>query len=249
MQLVRDAAEAVQRNLSSFALYMGVLIAANAVPTLVSLPLRSSDPSSASLTLQLLDVALLIVMIHVFALAQAVVFSRLGREIDRPLWKVRDDREALRRFFVLWAVVNLVLYGILHLANVDYGNGEMHSINYVLALATLAVALCAVPFGACMMFTGSARFRLLGESLAPLAKQPGKTAVVIGITLFQFLLFIVFSQAAVGGEGQETPILKELLIASASAVVQAYLDCLAFAATWLLCMTDRDTVDEIDLDF
>ena len=249
MQLVRDAAQAVQRNLPAFALYVGILLAANLADSIAGLPLANVEPDDITIGLRLLDVVPLIVLIHVFALAQAVVFSRLGREIDRPLWKVRDDREAVRRFFVLWAILNLVLNGLLRLSGIDFGDGELRSINYILTLGFLAVALCAVPLGACVMFLGRASFSTLGESLAPLSRQPGKTATIAGITLFQFLLFAVFSGAAMGAEGEQVPFLKHLLITSASNVVQAYLDCLAFAATWLLCMTDRDTVDEIDLDF
>jgi hypothetical protein len=32
-------------------------------------------------------------------------------------------------------------------------------------------------------------------------------------------------------------------------VALGYLDCLAFAATWVLCIVDRESPDEIDLDF
>jgi hypothetical protein len=198
---------------------------------------------------QILEIAMFLVFVHAIALAQTLAFSRLGREIDRPLWKVRTDRDAMKRFFMMWALINLTAMGLHRLSQIDFGSGDVVSINYLLLYGGLGATLVSVPFGACIMFTGQVSSRTLGESLAPLTRQPGRTALVFGIMLFQVIAHDLFVSLLIGSENQTPSLLARLAAGLASGAVQVYLDCLALAATWHLCMVDRETVDEIDLDF
>jgi len=209
-------------------------------------PGLDEEPTQA---FRFLDILVFLLSIHVIAFAQTIVFSRLGRDIDRPLWKVRTDREAMKRFFMMWALFNLTANGLLRLANIDYGDGEVIAINSLLFYAGLAALIVCVPFGACIMFVGRVSSRTIAESLAPLGRQPGRTGAVFAVVLFQIVVFLLFMSVLVGSGEQRPSLLAGLAIPLASGAVQVYLDCLAFAATWHLCMVDRETVDEIDLDF
>lgn len=249
MRILQDAAQAVQRNVSALLLYAAIFGGAEVVATLVTAAFQPSGEEPLSFSLRLLDVGIFLFVVHAIALAQTLAFSRLGREIDRPLWKVRDDRDALHRFFVMWALISLATNGLMRLANMEYGAGESVSINYLLGLATLIACLVGVPAGAGIMFTGTVSSRTIGEGLAPLFRRPGHTAIVLAVMLSQLILGATF-QSLLPVTGEEGPsLVLRLAVVLASAFVQVYLDCLAFAGVWLICMLDRDTIDEIDLDF
>ncbi len=249
MQYVREAAQAVQRNLTSFLLYAAILGVLDILTILALAPFEPGKGEPVTLTFRLLDVGQLLVAVHVGAFAQTVVFSRLGRDIDRPLWKVRTDGEALKRFFMMWALINLTAYGLYRLAAMDFGDGDVTVINYLLLFTGLAALLVSIPFGACIMFTGRVSSRTIGESLAPLTRQPGRTSVIFAIVLVQLILFDVTRQLLVSGGDAGPSLLARIGVGLTSDILQTYLDCLVFAATWQLCMVDRDTVDEIDIDF
>ncbi len=248
MRIVRNAAHAVQQNLPALVLYAAIIAGADLGAMLIALPFEGAAAESATAIQRSIDIGLLLIVIHIAAAVQSIVFSRMGKEIDKPLWKVRDDRDALGRFFLLWAVINLVTNGLYPLAHADFGSGEGMSINYLLFLLWLALFVISVPFGACIMFSGRVNARGLGENLAPLTRQPGDTAAVIGIMLFQVLLVIYLSQLLGGGQ-ERAPLAMRIGVTLAADIICAYLDCLAFAGTWIICMTDRETIDEIDLDF
>ena len=249
MTILRDAAQAVQRNLSALLLYAAIFAGVTVVATLLLAAFPTGAGGPLSLSWRLLDVGIFLFVVHAIALGQTLAFTRLGREIDRPLWKVRNDRDALHRFFVMWALINLAVNGLIRLSNMEYGTGESVSINHLLGLTALVACLVSVPAGAGIMFTGTVRLRTIGEGLAPLFRRPGHTAIVLAVMLLQVILSDTF-HALLGGQGEEGPsLVLRLAVELGSGFVQVYLDCLAFAGVWLICMLDRDTIDEIDLDF
>lgn len=249
MQYLREAAQDVQRNLSALLIFVAIFGVTQIVTTFVTFPFEPADAASQGRMPLALDIAILLVFVHVIAFAQTIAFSRLGREIDKPLWKVRTDGDALKRFFMMWALMNLTANGFLRVGNMDFGGGDAAAINVMLSFMALGAFILIIPVGACVMFTGHASSRNLGEALAPLSRQPARTGTVLLIMIVeQFTVFFFFS-AMVGPEGQMPPLLVRLGFEMASGIVQVYLECLAFAATWHLCMVDRETVDEIDLDF
>ena len=49
-----------------------------------------------------------ILLAGLIALFQAVAYARLGSDIDKPLWKCRDDHDAVARFTSIWLMFNLL---------------------------------------------------------------------------------------------------------------------------------------------
>lgn len=249
MQYLREAALDVQRNLSAFILYAAIFSGAHILLTLVRAPFEPAVDETVPNTLLILDIVLLLVLVHAIAFAQTIAFSRLGREIDRPLWKIRTDGEALKRFFMMWALINLTANGLLELSERDFGGGDAVAINILLLFAGLGAIVVSVPVGACIMFTGRVSSRAIGESLAPIFRQPARAGVVFLIMMAQMLTVFLFLSLLVREDGQLPSMVARLGIGLVSGIVQVYLDCLAVAATWHLCMVDRETVDDIDFDF
>jgi hypothetical protein len=242
VHIIRDAINAVQQNLLPLAIYLFVSLITGALGLGWHLlqehgivQLEASSLLTANLVVDLL-------LSVCYAATQSIVFGRMGRRIDRPLWRLADDREALRRFFSQWLVLNLILVVPIRIAeHMQEGSGE-ETMGISLLLLYLLLVVLVVPVGACIMFTGGFRFAGLGESLAPLGHQLPTTLVVVFVNALQIpLLMIGFDMAG------NTPV--GMVGWLAICVIAGYIDCVVFAATWLLCMADRDAMEDIDLDF
>jgi hypothetical protein len=176
-------------------------------------------------------------MATAYALLQCYFFARLGREMDRPLWKVTGGR-AVREFLSLWLGLNLVdvslVTAYLFLAPRESTQG--------LAMAFLLVSLAwlgvKTPLGACIMFFGRFSAETLRESLAPIARQTAEAGLVIyaGV-LFYVLVYGFFLMVVVG---------NWWYLSFPAALIAAGVDCLLFTSAWYVCMIDRDTPDEDD---
>lgn len=249
MRILRDAADAVQRNLSALLLYLAVNGALAVVYLLLNAAVRLRYPEDGeSMAPALIDLLFLLLLAGVMAVLQAVVFSRMGREIDKPLWKVRDDRDAIRRFYMLWLTASLGLGALQWLGTLDYGDGDQTAINSLFFLLFFLGFLVYIPCCACIMFFGHVSWDTLGQALEPLIRHAGRALPILLVPLFQFaLLFYVNVHRAL--EGDQVDLVKWLPILLATSVALSYFDCIIFAATWLVCIYNRETPDEIDLDF
>ena len=252
MELLKSAADALQRYFSAVAIYL----AASAVLSLsgsaigIAQLLRNADPGAApTLASNLMNVAWFTVYSAVTAGVQCIAFSRIGREIDRPLWKVRDDREALGRFAWMWFEFNLVVNAIWWIAGTKLGGDDLEVINAAATLVACGLLLVMVPFGSCQMFFGNFSWSTFGEALGPIARKTGEFLPVFGITLLQFvfLMWVSVGSAPAGKGPAQLALFAGAHLACDVAI--GYLDCLVFAAAWLVCKHDRDAPEEIDLDF
>ena len=241
MRILGDAVEAVQRNLYALALYLAITVGSSLLAQvshhLVGAPVDNPYQSGFWIAYQLgFDVFLVLCA----ALAQAVVFSRLGKQIDRPLWKIRGDGEALRRYFLMWLILNATAVIIMEAANWAYYvlNNQFLALflfRYVLTF----VAVVYVPLGAAIMFLGPFRWEKVPECLRPLWRQFPQTLVVLLLNLAWFLLFmLLFVQTE-----------SQRWLRPAIDVAFGYVDCVVFAGIWLICMLDRQEPEEIDLGF
>ena len=96
MDILLQAVKAVQRNVPALGLYLLFTVPASALVLAGNLWMGDTNPdapvTAAMLAYEVAGDAFLIV---VYAFAQSIVFSRMGRLIDRPLWKCQGDGEAL----------------------------------------------------------------------------------------------------------------------------------------------------------
>lgn len=173
------------------------------------------------------------------ALIQAVVFARLGRAIDRPLWKCADDAEAVRRFFVPWFVLNLfgILLQQLQINAQSAGDEGL----YVFAEFTFLMAyVFSIPAGAAVMAHGALDWSRLGEILAPIGRQLRHVLLVFvlmaaGHVLNFVALALVYLASGEGGVD------AAIVLPAIAIMPPAFIEALAFAVMWRILMLDRDT--------
>lgn len=250
MEILRDAAQAVQRNLSALFQYLAFIAGYSLMMSALRVYVLSRfGPEDASMLKNISVLAVLLAGTAWIAAAQALVFTRMGREIDKPLWKVRDAAEGFRRFYMLWFEFNLIVHTLNWVLIVNVDSPAFQVFKLVALLAFLSAAIVLVPFGACIMFHGRFSWETLGESLAPLAKQFPRALPIFLVTFIQIYLGFYIGVRLEPDTAEPTLLDLTTAIQLATDVALGYLDCLAFAATWLVCVVDRESPDEIDLDF
>jgi hypothetical protein len=244
MRSIRDAANALQRNIGPLVFYLvcavflgELFVGFRLLEQHKVIELESPDKELCLLALQ-------VAMAAGFATVRCIVFARMGREIDRPLWKISGDREALRRFLGLWIALGLVSVILTQLGLALGGNdaGDQHPLALLPLLGLLVVVLGGVPVCTCIMFWGKVEPGHLLEALTPLGKQFGRVFPLVALNLLGWLIQVLRV------EFDEHPALV-MVSAAILLVVAIYIECLVFAGVWLACMIDRDTIEEPDFDF
>lgn len=244
MHLLKDATDAIQRNLGLLAAYTGVTLVAGGLLMAWRIALDFEWVPLETPWRQAATLAIGMVVIVPYAAAQAVLLSRFGQDIDRPLWKVSGNRDALTRFFGLWYTLSLI--PLVTRVGADYVGAvwaeAAMGVLLTLLLAYFLLGIFLVPVGAAIMFFGRAEWRLVPEALAPLGRQFPGTLILLMPGIVQFILFECI-------QDPERNLPLALVSAAAVYVIVSYLDCFAFAATWVLCIVDRETPEEQDFDF
>lgn len=176
-----------------------------------------------------------------FAGLQSVCFAFLGRSIDRPLWKCSSAMEALQRFFPTWFLLNLVTALIVHLQLValNRNNGDVFD---ALGLVLMVYFIVHLPIGVALMHASRFREWTFAEALAPLGRRFGQTLIVLLVMLIQFTLHLVVSRVP------DVALPRDIINHASFTFLFSWLDLLAFAATWRLCMDDRDAGAQEDND-
>lgn len=179
-------------------------------------------------------------------LLQACAYARLGRAIDNPLWKCRDDWEALRRFAEIWIILNL-LYFALNQAQASLETQGQTGLADSVGLLAILWNLIYVPVGICVMHHGGLKGLKPSEALMPLLHFLPRTLLVVGLGILQVALFpvIVLSFPAAM---QKLPWLIALVN-----FPLIYLECLGVAIMWITCAEYRAVAaehqDDDDFDF
>jgi hypothetical protein len=171
---------------------------------------------------------------------QAVYFAQLGKEMDKPLWKCTDNRDALRRFWLPWFIINLIFITVFRL-QLRFAQPTSDETILFFEFGILLMYLLAVPVGACIMYWGRLKWSDLGESLAPLGKQFHLVINVLGLNFLQWMLHIAV--LLVLPETQSWYLVPILGLINAPF---ALMECLAFAAMWQICMLHRNSSYEQD---
>ncbi|HPO16987.1 MAG TPA: hypothetical protein PLI09_26350 [Candidatus Hydrogenedentes bacterium] len=187
------------------------------------------------------SIAVDILLAALSSVFQAVFFSQLGREIDKPLWKCRNDRDALRRFFLPWFILNLVFITMFRL-QARFAQPASNETFFVFEFGILLMYLLAVPVGACIMYWGRLDWAEFPESLSPMSRQFHLLINVLGLNFLQWIL-----HAAVGFALYDNTL--GWWLAPTLAIINApfaLMECLAFAAMWQICMIHRTSSYEQD---
>jgi hypothetical protein len=172
LRILGDAVEAVQRNLYALALYVAVTVGFSIAGQIANYALGGPPEeayASGAWTAYLLGLDA--VFLVAIGLAQAVVFSRLGKDIDRPLWKITGNAEAVKRYFLLWLALNAAATALDRVALWSHTVLGNDALTATLALFHAVVIVVHIPIGAAIMFLGPFEWRKLPECLRPLWRQ------------------------------------------------------------------------------
>lgn len=248
MDILREAVQAVQRNLNALARYLAITVGAGVALLAASHLLRArfgieagGAPDALPMALRVYQLGSIIGLAAVVAVAQATAFSRLGKEMDWPLWRIPGDREALARFFLPWFILNLsvfVMHSLAFRVLVLSQERLMGVLPLLMVLLFVLTAAASTMIGACVMFHGRLSWNELGESLSPLTREAGRSVIVFLFSIFQ-VLFILTIGMQVASTKWMLPLLD---------IISGYCDCVVFAGTWRLCMIDRDTLRDTEID-
>ncbi|MCX5772727.1 MAG: hypothetical protein NTZ09_20990 [Candidatus Hydrogenedentes bacterium] len=240
MELIRDAVNAVQRNLEALGIYLGITVVVSVATTFANIRMGAPPENPyADPTLVAYEVVLNLFLVFGAALAQSVAFSRLGKEIDRPLWKISGDLEAIKKYLPLWAGLNAIVLLVLVLTGWSISTFGGSPASGLLFIASVLAMILYIPAGASLMFLRTPEWTHLPEAVRPLFRQFPKTLVILAMTGVLYLL-----QISLIGETEKQPWLRPLVD-----IAFAYFDCVIFAAVWLVFMYDRQAPEEVDLDF
>lgn len=175
------------------------------------------------------------------AAVQAVGYCLLGRAIDRPLWRCPSVQDALRRFYVPWLLVQLCGLVLLR-AQVFAARADLGDVAVLMEIFLVVYEMVVPLVIICAMHWGRFEWHELGEAVRPILRFPLLTmqAAALPFIAHVFWLMIMFSLDA--SEHRSSLLLIGLRLPI------AFLDILAFAAMWRVCMHARNAAAHGDED-
>ncbi|NIA13305.1 MAG: hypothetical protein GWP08_04435 [Nitrospiraceae bacterium] len=241
MNILVHAIQAVQQNLSALGVYLAITVPAGILLHIANYLANQSPGANPYTNPKLIayQVVASLFLAVTYAIASAIAFSRLGKSIDRPLWKISGGREALRRFFPMWLLLFIPLLCIDHLTAWASVPPVKHNLAGLAFLTMLVAHAVVIPIGACIMFHGSAERAHLREALRPLARQFPPSAVILFLGGMMFVFVILLIDATH----------TQRWLWPAIDIVSGYFDCLIFSGVWLICMMDRQMPEDNDFEF
>lgn len=242
LELLRDAFQSLRRNHISVLAYLAGSVA---ILTAYRVPFRAladylvEDPPPPWVAIVTLGANILLAA--AMSALQALIFSQIGKEIDRPLWKCSGPRDALQRFFVPWFILNLLAMMLL---NLEARAGQADNLEAMLLLKFGFLLLCVLffPVGACVMHAGRLNWQEFPENLLPIVRVFPSMLFVFLLGGAQFICYFAISELL------PAPLKDSLSLITLMDVIIAFLECLTFAAMWRVCMIYRDMAPE-DTDY
>ncbi|MBI2426012.1 MAG: hypothetical protein HYV27_24520 [Candidatus Hydrogenedentes bacterium] len=210
---------------------------------------RSLEGGNAS-AVALLRLGGLVALAASGAVLQSIYFAAIGREVDKPLWKCPAAGEAVRRFFLIWFLLILILLTTEQFMSIAAERGDEQAFA---ALLPIYIFLSAIyfPIAACIMFWGRLNWQELGEALLPMLREMSNVILVMFIMFVNIMLQITVPAAFAPLLDSETPLAPQnLLLPALLSIPSGLLDCLSFVIMFRICMIHRTTdYDSDDFDF
>ena len=237
MQLLNEAFRAIQRNLGPLIFYICVGAGMGFIRILTNKWFESLDKETISpLLASGYPIASDILIAAGYAFALCIVFARMGREIDKPFWKLESDWEVLQRFYNLWFI--LILMSILALRVSDQLAADSPEEGQLVFFLWLFGNSFLIQTGGAIMFYGHCRKEEIALAASTLLRQFPLILLAALVSLFfNMLVLTILAEQVL--PAWATPMLD---------IIDGYGTCLVFAFTWLICMRNRDEESE-DEDF
>ncbi|MEA3366181.1 MAG: hypothetical protein U9Q79_11135, partial [Candidatus Hydrogenedentes bacterium] len=195
LAVIPEAFRAVLRNPRALFLYIGLAMGVVSLNLVASYMMTGGEiPEEPGLPLRLFGLISDLVLAATSAFAQTVAFSWLGQNLDRPLWRIKGIGDAMKRFFPVWLMLDLLIL-IFHNLTIRFMAADpSSSLGEFMFLLFITLNVIAIPIGAAIMFHGELKWTELGASLVPLGRQLFPTVLVVTfsgsllVVLFFFLL-------------------------------------------------------------
>ncbi len=235
MAILRAAFQALQRNYGPLLFYIAVVFAVySATLSLHTLVIAPRAEELGENIRSLYSLGIDIAAVALIALAQTIAFSRIGREIDKPMWRVADDFDAVRLFYKLWLLLGLVDLSVLRFRDILLARADEESLQLILLMMWPTVVALLLPLGSAVMFYGRVGRQEVGEAVSTMMHQFPYTLLIVIVGLLS-VLFLTNLQLDLQPWGWP-----------ALAIADAYIDCLLFASMWLVCIYHRDEYEHPD---
>lgn len=243
MSLFEDAWTSLQRNRGTIAAYLAFTFALSLVDSLIGWGLAPDDPKAVPAWLPHYRIVSIVVFCALYSVLTSIFFARMGREIDRPLWKCADDREAVQRFFSTWFILSL-LNSTMQAIVAHFHEAGQDTASAWCLLGFMIVFILTIPVGACIMYGGGLQWPVVHELLKPMLTMFPMTLNALSVALLEFVLLEgrVFFPVAIQ---------KQILFGPVLNVMLTSLECYVFALMWRICMLHRDLPpgESNDFDF
>ena len=237
--MLRLAVQAIDHNFKAVLLYIGIHVSVGTTLFFIRIKLmRPPEGEDLSALLNTVDIGLDIVDGIAWAIAQCVAFAWIGRNLDKPNWKIATASESLKRFFGFWLLMDLI--GMLTFRFVIYSVNAGADASIVLWLPIL-YSSGTITLGAAIMFYQRVGTEEIGLALRTLGHQFPRTLLVVCIAGAGF----IFLNMIMLQTGEQFPFAMPLV-----SIVDSVLDCFVFSCAWIICMYYREAMEnDSDIDF
>lgn len=254
MNFYREAAIALRQNGRTVLLYIvaGMTIAAlDVLLDLFVLAPATGDVPNTAMAVALIVSSIL--MVALGALASTVFFARMGREMDKPMWRVADDRDALRLFYRLWLLLGLLTLAYARVME-QFLAGSSDPTSLIAFLCTFFVwATLLNVFGAFVMFYGRAGREEINAAFGTFAHHLGPVIAISLLGLLAGLVLVDAQQRVVllgtAPNSTSAHLVLRIVLSMLLGGVDSLVSIFIFAYAWLVCIFHRDHYEEPGDDF
>ena len=242
MEFLAEGFRALERHWRIVAAYtLSSLAVIMAIHTWQAAMLQEWFGPVADSTVRIGDLIVMVGGTALIAAIQAIFLARFGQAIDRPLFKLDGTMDAIRRFFTLWLLLNIVMLALNEFtSNLAV---EKHPAAEGVLIFVFIWHVIYIPIGACIMFHGTSRGSEIAEALAPMGRLFPQTLSIFVLRMFEFSLLFAFAGAVVPTAENGV---AWLVGAPALSTMAILLECVSFAAMWEICRVFRDLDDQDD---
>jgi hypothetical protein len=228
-------------------MYMGLAAGFSVIDPLfretVLKPIAESTPESV---LGLYLIGFRIALVALFAAVDSVLLARIGREVDKPYWRVPSDREALARFYRLWLLLGLMGLVYEQLSEQVAAASGSESVLFFFRISYYIFIVLLHVFGTAVMFYGKVGREEVSQAFTTMSNH---ARFVVGMCLLQILVGIGLDGVSDLVLLWGPPFAAGLALTAALGLVLGYLSCLIFTFMWLVCIYDRDEYERDREDF
>jgi len=233
--MLKVAVETVQRNIRPLLLFLAITTVFFTLRLVLEKNFESlTDEETQGFQATAYIFGASIISVIVTAIAKSLAFSNFGREIEKPFWKIRTNKEAFIRFFPMWMFFGLAsLLFFRGIAGLPSDSSDL----FPLLMIWLVFNATLTPIGATIMFYEKCGSEEIKLALSTFGHQLPRFFM---ICFFAFILNLLLFSLLSSIEFYFHPILI---------IIEGYFKCVIFVYSWFICRAHREILEQSDDDF